>query len=178
MGNSLQDALIKAGLADAKQARRARSDRQSKKSKKSRQEPVISESAHAARQSLARKAARDRELNDQRRARAERKALRAQIRQLIEQHRLARDEGELGYHFQDNRKIRKIYVTSAIHEDLVAGRLDIVKLEGRYDVVPPDVAEKIRDRDASCVVRRKEPESETAPDDPYADYKVPDDLMW
>ncbi len=178
MGNSLQDALIKAGLADAKQAKKARPDRHSKKSKKSRQEPVVTESAQAARQSLARKAARDRELNEQRRARAERKALRAQIKQLIEQHRLVRDEGELGYHFQDNRKIRRIYVTPAIHEELVAGRLAIVKLDGRYDVVPPDVAEKIRERDASCVVRRKEAEPEPSADDPYADYKVPDDLMW
>ena len=178
MGNSLQDQLIKAGLADAKQARRPRVDKHAKKSKKNRQQPVLSESAQAARQSQAGKVARDRELNEQRRAKAERKALRAQIKQLIEQHRLARDEGELSYHFEDNRKIRKIYVTSAIHEQLVEGRLAIVKLDGRYDVVPPDVAEKIRERDAYCVVRRKEPEPKTAEDDPYADYQVPDDLMW
>ena len=178
MGNSLQDQLIKAGLADAKQARRPRADKHAKKSKKNRQQPVLSESAQAARQSQAGKAARDRELNEQRRAKAERKALRAQIKQLIEQHRLARDEGELSYHFEDNRKIRKIYVTSAIHEQLVEGRLAIVKLDGRYDVVPPDVAEKIRERDPNCVVRRKEPEPQTVEDDPYADYQVPDDLMW
>ncbi len=49
---------------------------------------------------------------------------------------------------------------------------------GQYDVVPADVAEKVRARDASCVVRRDVSEPETTEDDSYADYRVPDDLRW
>ena len=179
MGNSLQDALIKAGLADAKQARKARAGKHTRKTgKKDRQEPKPSEAAQAARKSMTQRAARDRDLNQQRKEKAERKALLAQVRQLIEKHRLPRDEAELGYHFEEKGRIRKVFVTPAMHEQLIAGRLDIVKLEGRYDVVPRDVAEKIRARVPSCVVPRKEPEAQPAEDDPYADYRVPDDLMW
>ena len=40
------------------------------------------------------------------------------------------------------------------------------------------VAEKIMQRDASCIVSDATTRLETEEDDPYADYKVPDDLMW
>ena len=76
MGNSLQDALIKAGLADAKQARKARAGKHTRKTgKKDRQEPKPSEAAQAARKSMTQRAARDRDLNQQRKEKAERKAL-------------------------------------------------------------------------------------------------------
>ena len=38
--------------------------------------------------------------------------------------------------------------------------------------------EKIRLRDASCIVSNAMATPESDGDDPYADYKVPDDLMW
>ncbi len=179
MGDSLQDQLIKAGLADAKQVSKARAGKKHRNNrKKGRQEASPSEEAVAARKALARKAARDRELNQARAAKAERKAKRAEIRQLIEQHRLLRDDAEVGYYFEENRKIRKLFVTSSMHEQLVSGSLGIVKLDGRYDVVPSHVAERIRERDSACIVPRKEVQSQPAEDDPYADYRVPDDLMW
>ncbi|MGA7801015.1 MAG: DUF2058 domain-containing protein [Gammaproteobacteria bacterium] len=179
MANSLQDQLIKAGLADAKQARKANAGKgPAKGRKKGRQGPALSESAQAARQAMADKANRDRELNQKRKEAAERKAVTAQIRQLIEQNRLPRDDAEEGYHFADGAKIRKLLVTPAIRDQLSEGRLDIVKLDGRYEVVSPAVAEKIRARDARCVMARPAPETEPEEQDPYADYRVPDDLMW
>ncbi|MEJ2686755.1 MAG: DUF2058 domain-containing protein [Gammaproteobacteria bacterium] len=181
MGNSLQDQLVKAGLADARQARKAKSGKSPKRGKKKdRGEPALSDSAQSARQAMAEKANRDRELNRRRKQAQERKATMAQIRQLIEQNRIPRDDAEDGYHFTDGAKIRKLFVTPAIREQLSQGRLDIVRLDGRYDVVPSAVAEKIRLRDAGCVVARPvdEPGSAPSQDDPYADYPVPDDLMW
>lgn len=178
MINSLQDQLIKAGLADAKQAKKGKPVRRPKKKKRDRQSPALSESAQAAQKAIAEKAARDRELNRQRETAAGRKAVVGQIRQLIEQHRLPRDKADLGYHFQDGDKIRKLHVTAPIHEQLSQGRLAIVKLRGRYDVVPAEVAEKIRGRDAACVVVLHTHQSPPDAEDAYADYPVPDDLMW
>ncbi len=179
MGDSLQDQLIKAGLADASQVSKARAGKKHKNSRKrGRRAAPPSDEAVAARKALARKAARDRELNQARTAKAERKAKRAEIRQLIEQHRLPREGAEVGYYFEENRKIRKLFVTPTMHGQLVSGSLAIVKLDGRHDVVPSHVAERIRERDSACIVPRKESQSQPAGDDPYADYKVPDDLMW
>ena len=181
MGNSLQDQLVKAGLADARQARKSTPGKGPKRGKKKgRQGPALSDSAQSARQVMAEKADRDRELNRRRKESQERKAAVAQIRQLIDQNRMARDDAQEGYHFTDGAKVRKLFVTPAIREQLSQGRLDIVKLNGRYDVVPTAVAEKIRLRDAGCVMARPvgESKSESSEDDPYADYQVPDDLMW
>ncbi len=179
MGNSLQEQLIKAGLADEKQARKARAPKQHQKKKKGQRAPQSSESARAAQKAQAEKAARDRELNEKRQAKAQRKALVAQIRQLIEENRLERGEdAEIGYYFQDGDKVRKIYVTEAMRQQIGDGQLEIVRLGGRYDLVPPAVADKIRQRDPIFVVARQVSEQEPDEDDPYKDYKVPDDLMW
>jgi uncharacterized protein YaiL (DUF2058 family) len=46
-------------------------------------------------------------------------------------------------------------------------------------VVPKAVADKIHQRDARYVIVSNTVSAETAAeDDPYADYKIPDDLMW
>ena len=179
MGSSLQEQLIQAGLADEKQARKAKATKQHQKRKKGHADAQPSEGARAAQQAQAEKVARDRELNEKRKAKAERKALVAQIRQLIDENRLKRgEEAEIGYHFQHGDKVCKIYVTEAMQQQLGNGHLEIVKLGGRYDVVPRAVADKIRKRDAVFVVERQGSERGSTEDDAYKDYKVPDDLMW
>jgi len=177
MGNSLQDQLLKAGLADPKQAKRPKGPK--KKPKKGAQRgEQLSETAQAARAAQAAKAERDRQLNRQRKEEAERKALQAQVRQLVEQGRVAREEGELSYHFQHLGRIRSLHLDAALHAQLAAGRLRIVTLGGRYELVPRELAEKIGARDPDCLVPLPEAATEPDPDDPYAAYQVPDDLMW
>jgi uncharacterized protein len=100
------------------------------------------------------------------------------VRQLIELNRVPRDDGELGYNFQDGKAIRKIFVTEAMHDKLTRGLLAIVRLDDGYEVIPAVVAEKIMLRDASAVVSNATTRLESGEDDLYADYKVPDDLMW
>lgn len=178
MSISLQEQLLKAGLATEKQAKKAKAGKGPKK-KKGQRGPELSESALAAQQAAAEKAARDKELNERRKQKAERKALRAQIKQLIDDNRLHRGEAELSYHFEDAKKICKLFVTQAQLQQLGKGQVDIVKFDGSYDLVPAQAAQKIAERDPACVIPRKLEEAETSdPDDPYADYQVPDDLMW
>jgi uncharacterized protein len=184
MGNSLQDQLLKAGLVDERRAKKAKAERyasQKAKIAKAKRQGAAksSESSKAVHRAMVEKAAADRARESKRKSKAERKALAAQIRQLIKEHRLPRDEAELGYHFEDGKKIRKIYVTEAIRGQLVAGRLAIVRLEGRYDVVPLDVAGKIEARNPACVVSAgASPGPAVDAEDPYADHPVPDDLIW
>lgn len=126
----------------------------------------------------AEKAARDRELNRQKQEAAARKAAIAQIKQLIETHRLPKGDGDAAFNFVDNGKVKRLYVNAVVQRQLAAGSAQIVRLHGQYDIVPAAVAEKIRLRDPGCVIAREAPQSEAGEADPYAKYQVPDDLMW
>lgn len=181
MSNSLRDQLLKAGLVDEKRAKQVGQEQR----RQSKQQPGKGKAeAEAARrraqQAQAEKAARDRELNRQQQEEAQRKALRAQIKQLIEQNRLPKRDGEIAYNFTDGQKVKRIYVSEPVRQQLGSGAAVVVKLHGQYDIVPAAIADKIRERDPACIVTRDEPAAAEKPaeEDPYADYQVPDDLMW
>lgn len=179
MANAFGDQFLKAGLVNKSQLNKAKKSKNKQQKLKQKQKvEVVDEAALAARKAAEEKAVRDRELNQRRKEEAERRAIQAQIRQLIEMNRLPRDEGEVGYNFQDGSAIRKIFVTEAIRDRLARGQLAIVRLDETYEVVPAGVAERIRLRDESYVISTEEQQAEDQGDDPYADYKVPDDLMW
>ena len=79
----------------------------------------------------------------------------------------------------NQKKIKKIYLTPALQEQLVKGRIAIVKLADKYELVPAPVAEKIHQRDEAIVIVKNSNEAtEIDEDDHYADYQIPDDLMW
>jgi uncharacterized protein YaiL (DUF2058 family) len=179
MANSFGDQFLKAGLVNKTQLNKAKKSKIRQQKQKNKQKiEVVDEAAVAARQAAAEKAARDRELNRQLKEEVERKAIHAQVRQLVEMNRLPRDEGEVGYNFQDGTAIRKIFVTEEVHDKLGRGLLAIARLGDCYEVIPSVVAGKIMQRDESCIVSNAETRLEGGEDDPYADYKVPDDLMW
>jgi hypothetical protein len=179
MRNSLQDQLVRAGLADPKQVKKTKAPKPPKRKKRRGAEPApMDESTRLARQAQADKANRDRALNRERQARTESRARISQIRDLIARNRVPREDADSGFNFVDGGKVRKIHVTEAIRAQLGTGQLGITRLDGRYEVVPAEIAEKIRLRDTRCVVDLPADEPETPEDDPYAAYKVPDDLMW
>jgi hypothetical protein len=181
MSMSLREQLMKAGLVTEKQARQA--DKQQRQQQ--RQQPKPAKGAPppkptpAAQQAQAAKAARDQELNRRQQEKAAAKARVAQVRQLIEQFRIPRVESDDYYNFIDGAKIRRIAVDAHLRRRLLQGDLLIVRCEGRYDLIPADAAERIRERDGSAVLppSTSRPE-EPAQDDPYKDYVVPDDLTW
>ncbi|WP_275096532.1 DUF2058 domain-containing protein [Sedimenticola hydrogenitrophicus] len=179
MGISLQDQLLKAGLVDKKKASEVRKEKQ-KQAKQQRKGHAQStdEVKQAAREAQRAQAERDRQLNLQRKAEADRRAVQAQIRQLIEMNRVALDEGQLAYSFTDGSKVKKLYVSEQIQSRLSRGQLAIARFDDHYAVVPIGVAEKIAQRDGSTIVLRNDPAGDVDEDDPYADFQVPDDLMW
>jgi uncharacterized protein YaiL (DUF2058 family) len=180
MGNSLFDQLKKSGLVDEKKAKQAKKKKykQIKQNKNKKTKP-LAESKLMAQRTQADKVARDRELNLQRNIAAEKVAIAAQIKQLIQMNSIEDGDGDLGFNFTDGDKVQRIYVTDKLQEQLVRGRLAIVRLGGSYHLVPTGVAEKIKLRDPSYVVLCNVSQSEIGDvDDPYADFQVPDDLMW
>lgn len=180
MGNTLFDQLKKSGLIDEKKANKVKQEkhRQTKqqKGKRSKQQ---SKSQLLAQKAQAEKVARDRELNEQRKRVAEQKSVNAQIKQLIMKNRIEAGDGEIAFNFIDGKTVHRLYVTDRQQDQLARGRLAIVKLKNSYEVVPAEVAEKIKLRDPSYIIQCTTPSStQSGGDDPYAEHPVPDDLMW
>ncbi|MEP0201988.1 MAG: DUF2058 domain-containing protein [Halioglobus sp.] len=178
---SLQEQLLKAGMVDAKKAKRLEKEKRKAAKQQPKGKPSVNEAREQALQAQAEKTERDREANRKQREIAEAKAITAQIKQLIDVNRVARDGGEVAYQFTDGSKIKKLYVTSAQQSQLVRGQLAIVKFDEAYSLVPAPVAQKISQRDEAYVQVLNQEASRDAlspEDDPYADYQIPDDLMW
>ena len=87
--------------------------------------------------------------------------------------------GETAYQFVMKNKIKKIHVTDEQFNLLSRGKLGIVRLSGQYQLIPLDAAEKVMERAPHWpVVIAKVEAEQPDEDDPYADFKIPDDLMW
>jgi|ERR1700722_2763877 uncharacterized protein len=176
MSMSLRDQLLQAGLANEKQSKEA--ERHLRQQQRERQQLPKEKRASAsagqlsAKQAQSAKAARDQELSRQNSQRAERKARRAQVAQLTEQNRLPRAQTDERYNFVDGNKIRSIPADNSVRERLIRGEIAIVRGKDGYELVPADIAARIRERDEHAVIR-----CDVAQDSGPTD-GVPDDLIW
>ncbi|NDY71732.1 DUF2058 domain-containing protein [Desulfobacter hydrogenophilus] len=150
MGLSLQDQLLKAGIADKKQANKVNQEQRvkRKKNKGKKKTPEINQT----RQSQLAQAKRSRELNRQSNQEKEKQQRLAQAKQLIEENRLDLRKYEDPYYFKVGKKIKKLYVNDEITQKLGRGQLAIVTLNSVYEIVPAKVARKIVDRDPDSLV--------------------------
>ena len=181
MAKSLQEQLLGAGLTNKAKAKTSKTNKRKQTQAQHKNKiVVVDETAEAMKQAKLKLIEKDKVLNLQKQQIAERKAIMAQIKQLIDAKKVPQDEDGGAYNFSDGAKIKKIYVNEEVREQLVKGRLAIVKIEKRYEIVTAEVAEKIHQRDENCVLLLNERNSLDSLDenDPYADYQVPDDLMW
>lgn len=181
---SLQEQLLKIGLVDKNKANKAKKDKQ-KQSKVARNTSgkAVGRENSKAQQAQAKRVERDRELNQKKQKQAEQKAVYAQIKQLIELNKLDRGTGDISYSFIYKNKVKKIFVTEVIKQQLGQGNLAIVRLvlknERLFEIVPAAIAKKIAQRDENSLVQLNEKvDQEKDADDPYADYQIPDDLTW
>lgn len=180
MGKSLQDQLLKAGLANKKQAVKARKAQNQKRQKKAAGVDVTDETEILAKKAQEEKVERDRELNRKKQEEADAKAIRAQIKQLVEMNRIS-ERGDIEFSFTDQSRVKTLMVDGTHRKELIGGKLVVLKLDDNYEIVPRQVAAKIAERDDSLVVLQNQPtavEDSDEENDEYADFKVPDDLMW
>jgi len=177
--SSLQEQLMKAGLADKKKARKAKQQKREEVNKAKRGEIELEDPAERARRLREEKAEADRQLEAQRKAEREKKEIAAQIKQMIEQSRLDRSHGGVAYQFVQDKKIKKAWVTAKQQQLLERGQVAIVALGDSYELVPTVVAEKIHQRDEQAILLLNERGNQGVDeDDPYKDFPIPDDLMW
>jgi len=173
-----------------------------KKQKGKGKEAELSEAQLAARQAQEEKLQRDQALNEQRKQEADKKAIAAQVTQMIQHYKVSRKGGEVEYHFTDTSKVKKILVPQSAYDEIVRGRLCIARVNDSYELIPKPVAEKIQERDTDTIVVSNEKPNKTnasatqanteqgsdkgnnnessvqSDDDYYAQFEIPDDLTW
>ena len=183
-GLSLRDQLLQAGLVTEKQVKQAEQHKQREKfndrrqvSKKDREHREAQRLAEQQRVAEA-KAAKDAALNRKREEKAAAKARWAEIRQLVEQHRIAKPESDDYYNFVINNKVGRVSVDGSLRGRIVAGEIGIVRCDGRYELVPAEIVDRIREREPRAVVPPPAEQPSTPVDDAYKDFVVPDDLTW
>jgi len=175
---TLQEQMLKAGLVTSKKMAKVQ-----KTAKKSRVQ--AREAREAVEENKKAQQERDRQLSDQQKQAALSKEYKFQVKQLIEMNKIDISRGDIGFNFTDGSVIKKIMVDKLTQTQLISGRLAIARLineksgESGYAIIPAVVADKIAQRDADSIVLNSAlSQEEQDEDDPYADFKVPDDLMW
>jgi uncharacterized protein YaiL (DUF2058 family) len=180
MGNSLQDQLKKSGLIDdkkAKQLKRAKLKEEKLVRKSTGKKVAIDERQVELDRQKAEQVNKDRQLNLEKNAKEQRKAIAAQVKQLVEVNSI-RIEGDKKYSFVDGSKIKNLWISQQQVDQLSNGQIVIVRNSDKVALVPTMVADKIGQRDSSLIVFKAKKNEEVSADDPYADYQIPDDLDW
>lgn len=180
MNNPFQEQLLKAGVVSKQQVQKVQQEKnKKKKQQKSKKEPVIDQNKLKARQQAEEKAKRDRELNQRKQQQARGKAISAEINQLITDNLIKRDEScDIAYNFEHDKKVKRIYINADMKQQIINGKYGIARIDGRYELVPLSVAEKIKQRNEKRIVMFEAEQKVKDENDPYADYEIPDDLIW
>lgn len=181
-GNPLQEQLLKAGLV--KKSKVAEVAREQIKARQGKGPAAPSEIQLEAERARAEKAERDRALAAERKAQAHAAELRAQARQIIEDRKVPRS-GDSEYRFTADGAIRTLLIDAGLRKQLSSGALVIARLGERYELLPRAAADKVRERDPGMIVldhgraAGNDAAASTSEDDAYyAQFKVPDDLIW
>lgn len=175
---TLQEQMLKAGLVTSKKV--AKVQRTAKKSRVQAREAraAVAENKQSQQE-------RDKLLSEQQKQATLSKEYKAQVKQLIEMNHITISKGNITFNFTDGNLIKQMTVDKLTQAQLTNGRLAIARLttdangDNVYAIIPASVADKIAQRDASSIVFNSDLTQEAQDeDDPYADFKIPDDLMW
>ncbi len=181
---SLQEQLLKAGLSTKQKARQANAD--SRKKNKQKRSGVKHDASlqEQVKQSLAKekaeKIARDNALNDKKNKALATKEHSLRIKQILLHHQVTDVNGDNEYNYTFNNKVKKLALDTNTHKALVDGRLALCGLEETTYIVTSETAAKVAELDSNIILVQNDKVASdvTDEDDPYADYQIPDDLMW
>jgi uncharacterized protein len=182
--NPLQEQLLKAGLVNKNKVDQVARAQQKAREGKAPKTEAETEAVDAARLA-AERAERDRQLEAQRRAEREAAERAAQLRQIIEAHRIKPGD-DLDYRFTDGAVIRSLRIGSAQRDLLARGALAVTRWGDSFALVPRETAQRLRAIDAAVLVVDHSATQTAADEAPaagsdeefYSRFQVPDDLQW
>jgi len=181
---SLQDQLLKAGLTTKQKTRQANADKRKKNKQKrsgvqhgaSLQEQVKQDLVKAESE----KKAKDNALNEEKKQQLAEKENTLRIKQILSHHQIKNVAGDNEYNYTFGTTIKKLPLDNVTHKALVNGRLSLCGLDNETYLVTSETAAKVAELDANIVLVQNDKviDDQAEVDDPYADYQIPDDLMW
>ncbi|MGV2873308.1 DUF2058 domain-containing protein [Colwellia sp. E150_009] len=181
---SLQEQLLKAGLTTKQKARQANADQRKKNKQKRSGVQHDATLQEQVKQDLAKekivKQEKDNALNALKKQQLAEKEQVLRIKQILIHHQIVNVEGDNDYNYTFGSKIKKLSLDSATHKALVNGRLSLCGLEDVTYLVTRETADKLAELDKNVVLVQNDKmiDEQIDEDDPYADYQIPDDLMW
>lgn len=187
--NALQAQLLKAGLVKKSQVSQvANQQAKARVDKHDHKAAAIAAEAELARieaeKARLEKVERDRQIAAERNAERRANELRAQARQIIADKKVLA-KGEAEYRFNDGEVIRTLLMTEAVRKQVIDAALVIVRDGEGYCLLPRVAAVQVRERAPELIVLDNagrdyvEPSTGNAEDDAYyAQFQVPDDLVW
>ncbi len=113
-----------------------------------------------------------------------RKQVKAEIKALIEANSLNDWHGEIAYNYQIGERIKQLLINDEARQKLIDGQLSITRLNRITHVVPSPLKDDILALNAQWLFitggqsSGDEASEGSVADDPYADYAVPDDIVW
>ena len=180
--NALQEQLLKAGLA--KKSKATEAAREQEKARRGEAPAAAASIQREAERAREEKVERDRALAAVQKAAAQAKALQAQARQILADKRVPHG-GDIEYRFGVDGVIRCLPVSAVQKAQLAAGQLVIARADDGFALLPRVAGEQVRQRaPAWIVVDHRQPGDAPPPatsaedDTYYAQFAVPDDLVW
>lgn len=182
---SLQEQLLQAGLTTKQKTRQANSDKRKKNKQKRSGVAIEASLQEKVKQDLVKekadKKARDEALNAQKKEALAQKELSLRILQILTHHQLKNCQGDTEYNYTYGTKVKKIALDATTHKALVNGRLALCGHEEITYLVTSETAAKLAELDNNVILvqNARDVEAENVDEeDPYADFQIPDDLMW
>jgi hypothetical protein len=183
MANALQDQLLKAGLTSKQSVKNAKTQkRRDKKANVDDGSAVLKQQIAEQKQLQAKK---DKQLNEQRFNEATEKGqVKGLISEFIKFAISIPKDAETKFNYTLEKKIFSVYINDKIQGQLLNGSLGIIRYEDKSYLVPHKLAVRVNllvpqwcgylwDSSAQDAVAQV-----ADADDPYANYAIPDDLMW
>ncbi len=177
---SLQEQLLKAGLANKQNAKNIRSEKR-KKNKAIRKNQTQADTTlqDQINSKKIQQAEIDTAKNLTIKLESDKKSEQGKVKQMIMQLHVKDFAGELEYNYVLDNKVKKLYLNEVNHNALVKGRICICAFGDAVYLVPTKAAEIIASVDASYLLLMNDNQPVAVDEeDPYADFQIPDDLMW
>lgn len=178
---SLQEQLMKSGLINKQKAKQAQTEKRRKaKQKKKKGTVEVSAVQVAINDQKNQQKQQDLDKNRETQAQLDARAAHGKLIQMIAQHCEKNYQGEIDYHFTFENKVKRIAVNEKTQQGLINGSLAICVLNDEFYLINKEAATKLSEIDASVLValHEKVEVSEVEEDDPYAEFAIPDDLIW
>jgi len=177
---SLQEQLLKAGLANKQSANQIRSEKR-KKNKAVRKNQAAQDTTlqDEINKKKSEQAEIDAQKNQAIKQALDEKSEQGKVKQMVTQLHIKDYEGDVEYNYVLEGKVKRLLLDDVTHNAVVKGRVSICCVDDVIYLLPTQAAEKIAAVDEQYLVLQNDNQpTEIDEDDPYADFQIPDDLMW